>query len=859
MALRVRRPAAGAAVRFTVGSCAAVLVIGVLAPASRGDTDAARARAAALVARMTLAEKISQVHGTGFTTGNGYTGFTPGIERLGIPPTYLADGPNGVGNGARGVTAFPAALNNAATWDAEALAEYGRTLGAEQAGKGNDVALAPTVNILRVPGWGRAFETLGEDPALSGSLGSAMVTGIQSQGVVASVKHYAANNQETGRDTVDVEVDERTLREIYTRQFEQIVTDAGVLSVMCAYNRVGGAYGCENPYLLDQVLKREWGFGGFVVSDWFATRTTVPAANAGLDQEMPGGQTPRPEAFGDALAAAVQAGQVPMSRLDDMVIRILTARILMGQLDRTGTGDRTAVVTGDAHRAVARRLAEDGAVLLKNSGVLPLTTPGGTLRHDRIAVIGAAAHEEPRITGGGSAAVVAERFTTPLAGLRARAGAGAEVSYEPGTSGVDPLPLIPASVLTSETGGPGVTARYYRTPDFSGPPVLSRVENTVAAFGPPAGPSPGLTGTWSATWTGTFTPPASGTHRFSLINGGTSRVYIDGRLVAQNYSQIGGGIGHAVVPLTAGRPVSLRVEYVANTGFGLPGSLAMGWEAPDPARVRRAVDAARAADVAVVVVSDVRTEGADTPSLALPGDQDALIEAVAAANPRTVVVLATGGPVLMPWVNRVGAVVETWYPGQEGGTALAGLLYGDADFSGRLPVTFPRSDRQGPLNDPARFPGTEDVVRYDERLRVGYRWYDATGQKPLFAFGHGLSYTRFGYGRLHLQPDSGGGLRASVRVTNAGRRTGDEVVQLYAGLPRRTGEPPRRLVAFRKVTLRPGQSTVVSLRVPARDLAVWDAGRDRWVTAPGLYTVSAGASSQDLRVTGRILLRGGSG
>src|SRR3954453_11327553 len=339
--------------------------------AAQGGSPAARARA--LVAQMTLDEKISQLHGTGFITGNGYTGFTPAIARLGVPAFYLADGPNGVGNGAKGVTAFPAAMSNASTWDTQLLRRYGTVLGDEQGGKGNDVALAPTMNIIRVPGWGRAFETLSEDPELTGDLAAAEIRGIQSQGVIADAKHFSANNQETDRNTVNAEVPERALREIYTYQFQKAIKDGGVRSMMCAYNRVNGAFACENPHLLGDILKGDSRFGGVVLSDWFANHSAVASANAGLDLEMPGGSTlfgkpsPFPEYFGAPLKAAVQNGQVPQARLDDMVRRILTVRIAEGQLDRTTTGSHDAVVTNQAHQDFAQQLSAQGTVLLKNS------------------------------------------------------------------------------------------------------------------------------------------------------------------------------------------------------------------------------------------------------------------------------------------------------------------------------------------------------------------------------------------------------------------------------------------------------------------------------------------------------------
>jgi beta-glucosidase len=821
------------------------------AAAQGGSEAVARARAGALVRQMTLDEKISLVHGTGFITGNGYTGFTPAIPRLGIPAFYLADGPNGVGNGAKGVTAFPAAISNASTWDTQLLRRYGAVLGAEHRGKGNDVALAPTMNILRVPGWGRAFETFSEDPELSGDIGAAEIRGIQSQGVIADAKHYAVNNQETDRLTVNADVDERTLREIYTYQFEKAVKAGGVRSVMCAYNQVNGDYACENAHLLSDILKRDWGFNGFVVSDWFANHSTVQAANAGLDLEMPGGDTifgfPAPvgESFGTKLKDAVTSGQVPEARVDDMVRRILSQRIAEGQLDRRSNGSHDAVVTSAAHQDFAERLSEEGTVLLKNdANALPIDDA------QSVAVIGAAAQAAPIYTGGGSATVVPSHTVTPLEGIQARAGSGVDVTHAPGTAGTAQPPVIDSATLAPASGsGPGLTAEYFASPDLSGSPVITRVDPTVQVTGTPAG----LSGIWSARWTGTFTPTVSGLQRFSFGGQGIARLYIDDQLVLRFNSALTIG----AVDLQAGKPVSIRVEYTAKSSFGgLFGiTMALGWSPPDPAQWQAAIDAAKAADVAVVFVNDIRTEGADLQSLQLPGDQDQLIEAVAAANPRTVVVLDTGGPTLTPWRDRVAGILEAWYPGQENGDAIAAVLFGDHNPSGKLPATFPAGDDQGPLTTPERFPGVADTARYEEGILVGYRWYDAMGQDPAFPFGHGLSYTTFSYGRLDAADLKRGAksTRVKVLVRNTGSRRGSEVVQVYVGhLPTDVQTEPKQLVGFAKVTLKPGQQQYVTARVDRRALSYWDTDAGRWVTPAGDVPVHVGSSSRDIRLSGEL-------
>jgi beta-glucosidase len=812
---------------------------------------AARGRALDLVKQMTVDEKLQLVHGTGFVRNAGFAGHVAGIPRLGIPDLFLADGPNGVGNGATGVTAFPAAIDASATWDTSLERRYGQALGQEHAGKGNNVALAPTINILRVPEWGRSFETFSEDPFLTGAMATAEIKGVQSRGVIADAKHFAANNQETDRAFSDMAVSERALREIYLPGFEAAVRRAGVLSAMCAYNRVNGAYACEKKSLMGEILDREWGFRGFVVSDWAATHSSAASANAGLDLEMPFGPMPDyPQYFGDPLKADLQAARISTARLDGMVTRILTGMIAVGLLNHPRSGDQSRVVTTAAHQRLARRLSEQGTVLLKNRGqVLPLRRR----KVSSVAVIGATAQNAPIYTGGGSAGVIPSVTTTPLDGIKARAGA-IRVTYAPGTAGTPALPDVPTNLLMPAGGtGNGVTATYFSTPDFTGTPVASRVEPTIDFSAPPL---PQLGGVWSARYTGTFTPATTGTHRFSLNTIGIADVYVNNRRILHAYGRDRAPVTHALVELTAGRPVSLRVDYVAQRLPRRIPSLQVGWLAPDPALLRAAVNAAKAADVAVVFVNDLRTEGGDNPSLALPGDQNRLIDAIAAANPKTVVVLNTGGAALMPWIKRVAGVVEAWYPGQENGKAIAAVLFGDVNPSGRLPITFPRSDEQTPVADTRRWPGNNGVARYDEGLRVGYRWYDAQHQTPLFPFGYGLSYTSFRYGRAHIgQPRRRNGARSwpvTVRVTNVGNRAGAEVVQLYVGFPAGSGEPPKQLKGFKKVNVKPGRSARITFHLTTRDLSSWNTARNRWTTHAGRYRLMIAGSSRDTRTAASL-------
>jgi beta-glucosidase len=818
----------------------------------------AQQQASALVSQMTLDEKVSLVHGDEFGA-SGFAGHVPGIPRLGIPDLYLADGPNGVGDSATGVTAFPVAEADAASFDTGLARQFGAALGAEQAGKGNNMALSPTINILREPYWGRVAETFGEDPYLTSQIAAADIRGIQSQHVIAAPKHFAGNNQETYRlglipddNNLNENISARALNEIYFPAFKASVRHGGAGAVMCAYNQVNGEYSCQNGDLLSAALKAAAQFDGFVVSDWFdAVKDTVKAANAGLDMEMPLGTH-----FGDALKAAIANGQVPLSRLDDMVRRILAAEIKVGLFNHPVASPPLADVSTAADRQLATAIDEQGSVLLKNDrGMLPF----GSRVHS-LAVIGYDAGPNFQYTEGGSGAVIPSELVSPLQGITARAGSAVKVSYAQGTLGDVALPAVPGSVLTPSSGtGPGLTATYYANANFTGTPLATQVEATPSVTGAPS--ITGLPAAWSARWTGTLTPPVTGAYRFSAAGNGAFKLYVAGKLVAQTAYADFATLSQGMANLTAGHPVPITVEYSAIQAIG-PAALSIGWQPPDPAMVGQAVQAARNSDAAVVFVNDVTSEGSDRTTLALPGDQDQLIEAVAAANPRTVVVLNTGGAVLMPWLRDVAGVFESWYGGQEFGTAIAALLWGDVNPSGRLPMTFPASDAQAqqsanvPGSILAAAAGLQPTVTFTEGIDVGYRWYDATGQAPLFPFGYGLSYTSFSYGRLSVDQAGDGphNVTAHVRVTNTGRRAGADVVQLYLGMPASAGEPPRQLKGFDKVTLAPGASAAVSFTLDPSALSVWSNGS--WVIRDGTYRAAVGDSSRDIRADGTFRVTG---
>jgi beta-glucosidase len=803
----------------------------VIAPNARAASPVERANK--LLAHMTVAEKISLAADGG-----------AGIPRLGIPGLAPTDGPNGVRLGAPGVTAFPNAEVVAASWDTSLAQAFGKAMGAEASGKGFNILLGPTVNILRVPEWGRAAETLGEDPYLAGQIVAAEIRGIQSQRVIAQVKHFAANNQEIQRignplgspplsPAIDVAVSERALQEIYFPAFKAAVQEGEVASVMCSYPRINGIYACENPYLLG-TLKNAWGFPGFVGPDAIlAVRNTLAAIEAGTDNFQLGGIGAPPE---QVLA------QVPAAKLDDMARRILTAIASVGLLGRPNTSAPDAVVSTPAHQDLAREIATAGSVLLKNdAGALPL---GGDV--GAIAVVGYDAGPGTQTMEGGSASVVGGPVVTPLSAIMARA--DVTVTHAPGTLGVVPLSAVPSDVLSPSSGsGPGLSGTYYATMDLSGSPVAAFVSPTIDSNGVL------VPGSYSARWTGTLIPSTTGLHRFALRYAGVVRLFIDGQLIASGDSEGLDNLLPGTPPLTAqgtamltaGTPVPIVIEYSIGSSFAGSG-LHFGWQPPDPALLAEAVTAASAAEVAVVFVNDVTSEGMDRTSLALPGDQDRLIEAVAAVNPRTIVVLHTAGPVLMPWLAQVAGVIEAWYPGQESGNAIAAVLFGDADPSGRLPMTFPASESQGPVTQLAQYPGVDGVVHYDEDIFVGYRYYDRFAQEPLFPFGFGLSYTSFSLDDLRVTRRRGGTYTVSVRVTNTGSRTGAAVVQLYVGFPDVTGEPPNQLKGFARVALKPGRRRRVKMRLNSSSFASWSTADAAWAVQPGEYRIRVGTSSRDL-------------
>lgn len=827
------------------------------APPSHADTP--QQRAAALVAQMTSDEKLDLV-----ASG------AAGVPRLGIPPLAFIDGSPGVGHGLPNVTSFPANVVLGSTWDPALARTYGATLAGELRAKGQNGLFGPTIEPLRNPLWGRAAETYGEDPFLNSELAVSEVQGLQKNKVIAQIKHFAVNTQEYGRFGVpitqpgtDSQVSRRTLEEIYYPPFKAAIQQGKAASVMCSYIRINGVQACQNPEILGEL--HGWGLQGFVGPDaTFAVRDIAQAADAGVDNFALGSFPPVPP-------KVVLDGGVSQERIDEMARRIIFAMASTGVLD-AGAPVSQDVASTAASRALATKIAAEGTVLLKNAKakrgdtVLPL---GKSTKS--IAVIGYDAGPGTQTQEGGSPAVNGADPIAPLDGIKKLSPANTAVSYAQGTSGLVPLPIVPSDVLTPSSGtGDGLSGEFFASnaPTWEGSPASTGVfptlafDTTVGATGTqPFSTIPGAGSAKSGRWTGTLTAPTSGRYVFSLTFSGDARLYIGGkRVIAGDTEYVQGApagfIGapdmtfHAVVELKAGQPVPVKVEYATSDSIG-GAVLKFGWRTPDSLQ-QQAVAAARKAEVAVVFANDLTAEGMDRTSLDLPGDQNQLIEAVAKANPNTVVVLHTSSAVLMPWKNRVAGIIEAWYPGQQSGLAIAQTLFGRANPAGKLPVSFPATNDQNPtVSAPMFATGPENVMPFSEGLKVGYRYLDATRKKPLFPFGFGLSYTSFRLSQMKLKR-TGQKAQVSVKVKNIGKRKGAQVVQAYLGFPSSAGEPPKQLKAFGKVELNPGQTKTVKLELGPAAFKYFSDTTDKWVRPSGTFRVLVGTSSGNLPFTGKL-------
>lgn len=782
---------------------------------------------------MTLAEQVSLLSGEDFWS-------LPAIPRLNLPKLRVTDGPNGARGGGSligGVksAAFPVGIALGATWNPDLLTEIGGALADEVKSKGAHVLLAPTVNIHRTQTNGRNFECYSEDPVLTADLAVAYINGLQAKGVGATIKHFAGNESEIQRTTMSSEIDERTLREVYLPPFEAAVKRANTWAVMSSYNRLGGTYTSEHAWLLNTVLRGDWGFDGVVMSDWFGSHSTAATVNAGLDLEMPGPTRDR----GDKLIAAVEAGEVSRETVRQRVLNVLRLMDRTGALNDHSHWEERADDRPE-HRALIRRAGAEAAVLLTNNGALPLSR--GT-----VAVIGPNA-KTAQIMGGGSAQLNAHYLVSPFDGLTAALG---DVTYAYGCDNAKFQPTLP---------GP-LTMELFPNRNLSGDPVA--VDEIPEAMGFWFGRLKGGVDAahFSARISTLFTAPTTGVWRLGIRAAGLARVRVDGVQVAEAWDSWTRGTTFfeegcdevlADLSMVAGQTYVIEIDFASATSENLAFSaLAIGLGLPSgDTEIAEAVAVASAADTAILFVgrdASWDTEGADLPGIALPGRQAELISAVAAVNPNTVVVLQTGGPVEMPWLNEVAAVLQCWYPGQEAGNAIADVLTG-TEPGGRLPQTFPArwADGAAQTQDLEIYPGLDGRVRYEEGVFIGYRHADKTGTPPLFPFGFGLSYSRFDLSDFAVD-----GLNVRATLRNIGSRAGSTVVQLYvtpASAP--VARPAKELKAFAKHHLGAGQSVEVAFTLTPRDCAWFNVDARAWQVESGTYGVLLGQSAGDLMQAG---------
>ena len=790
-----------------------------------------------LLARLTLAEKIRLLSGGG-------TFRAQAEESIGLRAIVFSDGPVGV-RGERWderdtALTLPSPTAMAATWDADVVRGLGRLLAAEARRKGVDVLLAPNLNLHRSPLGGRHFECFSEDPLLTSRIGAAYIRGVQSGGVAATPKHYVANESETERLTLDARIDEATLREVYLAPFEAAVR-AGAWVVMSAYNGVNGASMSDSP-LLDEPLRGEWGFDGVVVSDWGAVRTV----GSSTDLAMPGPH----ELRGNPLADAVRRGDVAESEIDDRLRRILLLARRVGALKASASVPPPRI-TPDESRGRLRRAVAAGSVLLRNDSLLPLDPAVLT----RVAVLGPNA-VDARVQGGGSAGVFPAAVVSPVDGVRAALAGKAEVVHRAGAVlHTRPTPLRPEQSSDPVTGEPGVRVRYLDEHDEA-----IHVEHRLS--GRILDPSIDLDAA-AVEISALLRPPTSGDWRFAVVGLGEVLLEVDGHVLVDElvvpesddptYVHVTPSFREAVWPVEADREVLVRARRRLTPGEG--NAVALAADPPrvdEDAELAAAVELARTSDVAVVVVGttdEIESEGFDRTTLELPGRQDELVRAVAAVNPRTVVVVNAGGPVELPWREEVAAVLVTWFPGQEAGDGLADVLFGVAEPGGRLPTTWAARTADVPVLDTVPVDG---VLHYAEGARIGYRAWAGRPVAPAYWFGHGLGYTTWAYEGFSARDnvDATTGFDVRVRLRNTGSRSGREVVQVYQA--EGTEGTDRRLVGYTTVHAAPGEAVWVRVPIEPDALRRWSASEHTWQPASGTITLLAGPSAGDLPLSGKL-------
>jgi beta-glucosidase len=795
-------------------------------------------RVDSLLKQLTLEEKIDLLGGV-------HDFYIRAIPHIGLPALKMADGPLGVRN--YGPATTFGGIGLAATWDPELARQVGMVIGQDARARGVHFMLGPGVNIYRAPLCGRNFEYFGEDPYLSARTAVGYIEGMQSQGVSATIKHFMGNSQEYDRHNIDSIIDERTMREIYLPTFEAAVKEAHVGAIMDSYNLTNGEHMTQNGYLNTDVAKKEWGFDGILMSDWDSTYDGVAAANSGLDLEMPSGKFMNRA----TLLPAIKAGKVSEATVDDKVRRILRTAIRFGWLDLPQTDLSIPRLNLDGEK-VSLEAAQSGMVLLKNdANLLPLDKNA----IKSIAVIGPDAY--PGQPGGGGSAEVKPFATTSILQGLVRGAGGVKVYYDPGIPSLDELARRTEFTTEADSRQKGLKAEFFTNRNLEGAPAFSEVD-AHASYAP----AEGLDGAYadvSARWTGYFTPASAGDYLVFVQGPGENggyRLYVDDKLVFNNWDDWYAFASSTKVPLSAG-PHSVRLEYSAHHGWG-KSRLNFGIVRPEDTVNAEAKELAAHADAVVLAIGfDAATEGESADrQFGLPPGQDELVQQILAINKKTAVVLTSGGGVDMSaWIDQVPALLEVWYPGEEGGTAVAQLMFGEANPSGRLPISIERRWQDNAAYDSYYPKNTQKKVAYSEGLFVGYRHFDKSGIKPLFPFGYGLSYTTFQYSNLRANPpqDSSQPVSVTFDVTNRGTRAGADVAEIYVGDRHATvPQPVKELKGFAKPFLQPGETRQVTVNLDRRAFSYYDIDTHQWKLDPGTFEIDLAHSSMDVALTTNV-------
>jgi beta-glucosidase len=804
-------------------------------------------RVEALLLQLTLEEKIDLLGGV-----DGF--FIRGVPRLNLPRLKMADGPIGVRNFGPATT-MAGGIALAATWNPALAERVGTEIGRDARAKGVHFLLGPGVNIYRAPMNGRNFEYFGEDPFLASRIAVGYIKGVQAQGVSATIKHFMGNTSEFDRHNTDSAIDERTMREIYLPVFEAAVKEAHVGAIMDSYNLTNGVHLTQNAYLNTDVVKKEWGFDGIIMSDWGATYDAVAAANAGLDLEMPSAKFMNQQ----NLLPAIRDGKVSVPTIDEKVKRILRTAIRFGWLDREQT-DLSIPRYNPQGRLAALQAARESMVLLKNEGnLLPLNKA----KSKSIVVIGPDAYPAVPV-GGGSAQVRPFAAISFLEGISNYLGPGTQTYHHRGLPTLSEMAQATAFSTAAASGQAGLVAEYFTSADMQGSPTTTRTETRIDFAG--TGAASGVPDQWSSVrWTGYYTPQNAGSFDVFVQAPGEDvryRLFVDDRLVLNSWEHSIAVVDYATTSLEPG-PHKIVLEHFRQRGRGAP-RLRLGIVPRNSAVDSDAKKLAAKADAVVLAVgfdTDTEEEGSDR-TFRLPPGQEQLIQEIAGANHNTIVVVTSGGAVDMTsWIDRVAGVLQAWYPGQEGGTALAEILFGDVNPSGRLPVTFERRWSDNPVHDSYYPEARTSRIPYKEGVFVGYRGYENT--KPMFPFGYGLSYTSFSYRNLAITTGvtKGGSpefwwARVSFDLTNSGKRAGAEVGQVYVGQgPGNITRPAKELKGFVKVDLRPGETQRVTVTLDRRALSYYDINAHRWRADPGDFDVLVGSSAKRIELKGKLTLK----